>query len=131
MKPFIVKGNPIVQSKGRPRMRNVDLRSMPLDELRKLHEELWKLHEQVTQVATELAQKMTAERATIEKRLRRLKPGTRQIRARRPYPKVMPKYRNPKNRRETWAGRGSRPRWLAAQLRSGKKLNEFLIRHAH
>ena len=49
-------------------------------------------------------------------------------RARRPYPKVLPKYRNPKNRSETWAGRGKQPRWLTAQLRSGKKLGDFLIR---
>jgi DNA-binding protein H-NS len=28
--------------------------------------------------------------------------------------KVVPKYRNPKNRSETWAGRGAMPRWMAA-----------------
>jgi DNA-binding protein H-NS len=45
---------------------------------------------------------------------------------RRPYPKVLPKYRNPKGG-ETWTGRGKQPRWLTAQLKSGKKLNDFLI----
>ena len=114
-------------------MKAADLRSMPLDELWKLHEDLWKLHEQVTEVATELAQKMATEKATLEKRIGRLRPARarRWVKARRPYPPVMPKYRNPKNRGETWAGRGSRPRWLVAQLRSGKKLDEFLIRRAH
>jgi DNA-binding protein H-NS len=41
--------------------------------------------------------------------------------------KVAPKYRNPENPAETWAGRGLKPRWLAAALKSGKKLDEFII----
>lgn len=42
--------------------------------------------------------------------------------------KLPPLYRNPKNRTETWAGRGNRPRWLVAALRGGKKLQAFAIR---
>ncbi|MCD9026744.1 H-NS histone family protein [Luteimonas sp. BDR2-5] len=42
--------------------------------------------------------------------------------------KVAPKYRNPDNPRETWSGRGSAPRWLAAQLKKGKKREQFLIK---
>lgn len=41
---------------------------------------------------------------------------------------VAPKYRNPANPSETWAGRGKQPRWLAAQTSAGKKLEDFLIR---
>jgi DNA-binding protein H-NS len=41
--------------------------------------------------------------------------------------KVAPKYRNPSNRSETWAGRGATPRWLRALLKSGHKLDEFAI----
>ncbi|HEU0306732.1 MAG TPA: H-NS histone family protein [Lysobacter sp.] len=41
--------------------------------------------------------------------------------------KVEPKYRNPANAGETWAGRGKPPRWLSAYLDSGRKLEEFLI----
>jgi len=41
--------------------------------------------------------------------------------------KVAPKYRNPENPSETWAGRGLKPRWLAAALKSGKKLDDFII----
>jgi DNA-binding protein H-NS len=33
----------------------------------------------------------------------------------------MVKYRNPANAKETWAGRGNRPRWLVAALKGGKK----------
>ena len=39
--------------------------------------------------------------------------------------KVPPKYRGPGG--ETWAGRGAQPRWLAAALKDGKKLDDFLI----
>lgn len=42
--------------------------------------------------------------------------------------KVAPKYRNPANAKETWAGRGKQPRWLAAETSKGRKLEEFLIR---
>lgn len=41
--------------------------------------------------------------------------------------KVAPKYRNPLNSKETWAGRGKQPRWLAAEIAKGRKLEEFLI----
>jgi DNA-binding protein H-NS len=41
--------------------------------------------------------------------------------------KVAPKYRNPDNPSETWAGRGLKPRWLAAALKAGKKLEYFSI----
>jgi DNA-binding protein H-NS len=41
--------------------------------------------------------------------------------------KVKPKYRNPANRSETWTGRGLKPRWMVAALKSGKKLEDFAI----
>src|SRR5262245_26663131 len=37
-------------------------------------------------------------------------------------------YRNPKNRKETWAGRGNRPTWLVAALKGGRKLEAFAIK---
>jgi hypothetical protein len=40
---------------------------------------------------------------------------------------VAPKYRNPENPGETWAGRGLKPRWLAAAIKSGKKPEDFLF----
>jgi DNA-binding protein H-NS len=40
--------------------------------------------------------------------------------------KVPAKYRDPASG-ETWAGRGARPRWLVARLKTGKKLQDFLI----
>ena len=40
---------------------------------------------------------------------------------------VAPKYRNPENPAETWAGRGLKPRWLTAAIKGGKKPDDFLI----
>src|SRR5215813_1635594 len=56
-------------------------------------------------------------------------PGTRGsgIGVRGPVP---PKYRNPQNPEETWAGRGLRPKWLAAAIKGGKSADDFLIRGA-
>jgi len=41
--------------------------------------------------------------------------------------KVPPKYRNPERAEETWTGRGLRPRWLTAALKSGKSIDDFRI----
>src|SRR5436190_23447292 len=38
--------------------------------------------------------------------------------------KISPKYRNPHNRSETWAGRGAMPRWLSAFITQGRKLED-------
>ena len=103
-------------------MNSHDLKSMSADEL-------WALHERVTSI---LAREIAAEKARLEQRLRQLGRGAKSdehvSRARRPYPKVVPKFRNPKRPSETWAGRGKQPRWLTAQLGSGKKLDEFRIK---
>jgi DNA-binding protein H-NS len=41
--------------------------------------------------------------------------------------KVAPKYRNPANKSETWTGRGRKPLWVVAAIKSGKKLDDFAI----
>jgi DNA-binding protein H-NS len=43
---------------------------------------------------------------------------------------VPPKYRNPQNPAETWAGRGLTPKWLTAAIKGGKSADDFLIRGA-
>lgn len=101
-------------------METSDFQSMSVDEL-------WKLHQEI---ATELAERLAAEKARLEERLRKIEMNTnvaRLDRVRRPYPAVLPKYQNRKNPAETWSGRGKQPRWLVAQLRAGKKLDDFLI----
>jgi DNA-binding protein H-NS len=102
-----------------------NLKSMSVDEL-------WSLHELVVSV---LARKISSEQAGLEQKLRELGQNTpdsikKVSHARRPYPQVFPKYRNPVRPSETWAGRGKQPRWLTAELRSGKKLDDFRIQPA-
>jgi DNA-binding protein H-NS len=85
-------------------------------------DDLWLLHLEITEL---LQQKIQTEKLELEKRLRRLQTP---VPGRRPYPPVSPKYRNPDQPSETWAGRGKRPRWLVAQLGSGKRIEDFKIR---
>ncbi len=89
-------------------------------------DELWDLYEQVMSTLT---RKMADEKLKLEERLRRLNSDNAisRDRPRRPYPKVLPKYQNPRNPTEKWSGRGKQPRWVRAQLRAGKKLDHLLI----
>jgi len=93
------------------------------------NDELWTLYEGVSEV---LAARLVAERDVLEKRLKLLSGQSRATQsgtsARRPYPAVLPRFRNPDNTTETWAGRGKQPRWVAQQLRSGKRFEEFRVR---
>ena len=95
-------------------------------------EELFRLHDEVT---TTLNAKLIAKKRVLENCLRELSPQfeaepLREKSGRRPYPRVFPKFRNPHEPSETWTGRGKRPRWLTAQLRSGKRIEDFRIEHA-
>lgn len=99
-------------------MHRRDLKSMSADQL-------WNLHEALV---VELNRKIAVEKVRLDERLHKLCPADRAGKQERhAYPKVLPKYRNPKNPSETWAGRGKQPRWLRAELRSGKKLDDFRI----
>jgi DNA-binding protein H-NS len=92
-------------------------------------DELWSLHEEIGEV---LSTKLDAEKRELERRMALLN-GRVELRktARRPYPKVHPKYRNPEIPTETWSGRGKQPRWVGTQLRSGKKVDDLLIARTH
>ena len=92
-------------------MKPYDLKLMSVDELCSLNE----------LVVSILACKMSAEKARLDERLHQLS------HARRPYPKVFPRFRNPAKPSETWAGRGKKPGWLTAQLKSGKRIDDFRI----
>lgn len=91
-------------------------------------DELWALHEKIGDA---LGKKLAAEKKTLEGRLKLLKQARAEQTApepeRRPYPPVYPKFKNPDDPSETWAGRGKQPRWLKKQLRSGKRIDDFRI----
>ena len=103
-------------------MATANLKSMSIENLSKLKD----------QVDAVLATKVADERRTLQAELGKLSRyrgggmGAKGMRGGR-RGTVAPKYRNPDNPAETWAGRGLKPRWLAAALKSGKKLEHFAI----
>ncbi len=112
--------------------KKLDFDAMSIDEM-------WQLHEEITGV---LSVRLTTEKRELEKRLAQLRrekeirpePADQRSlkgapRERRKYPRVFPKYRNPDEPSETWSGRGKQPRWLAAALKTGHTIEEFVIRN--
>ena len=85
------------------------------------------------QIEAMLSSKVVEQRRALESELAKLgtfqggKSGSKVGRGFGPRGAVAPKYRNPENPAETWAGRGLKPRWLAAAIKSGKKAEDFLI----
>jgi DNA-binding protein H-NS len=111
------------KSKGGKKIRVEKMKTGNLDSMST--DELWSLYEQIMRI---LSSKIAEEKAQLEEKLNKLGAASPHDRKRRPYPPVLPKYRNPAHPSETWAGRGKQPRWLSDQLRRGKKLNDFRIR---
>jgi DNA-binding protein H-NS len=105
---------------------------MEINDLKsKSTDELWNVYQEVT---SQLAERIAAEKAKLDERLRKLHLGSNIAtlpRVRRSYPKVFPKYQNPKNPAETWSGRGKQPLWVKEQLRAGKELDRLLIDQPH
>jgi DNA-binding protein H-NS len=101
-------------------METVVMKRTELDRMNT--DDLWSLHVEVSQL---LQQRIHTEKLQLEERLKLLKAP---VSGHRPYPLVPPKYRNPDKLSETWAGRGKHPRWLVAQLRSGKRIEDFQIK---
>ena len=87
-------------------------------------DDLWSLHVEVTQI---LQQRIQQEKLRLEERLKLLQTP---VSGRRPYPPVTAKYCNPDQPSETWAGRGKRPRWLVAKLKSGRRIDDFRVDRA-
>ena len=100
----------------------VNLQKLSIDKLSKLRD----------QVDTIINERVAEERRAVQHKLgnldRLVSSGARVTGARRGFRgAVLPKYRNPENPAETWAGRGLKPRWLAAALEAGKTLEDFSV----
>jgi DNA-binding protein H-NS len=96
----------------------VNLKSMSIDRLLGLR----------SRVEETLGAKVVAERRTIETELSRLSRFQGAARSKSTFGRtVAPKYRNPENPSETWAGRGLKPRWLSAAIRAGRNIDDFRI----
>src|SRR5690348_14811717 len=107
-------------------MRGLNLRTMSFDDLVTLRENVVRV----------ISDKAAATRRELEQKLAAIeglglsygtKRGPKARGSKLKGRKVAPKYRNPQNRSETWAGRGATPRWLRALLKNGRKLEEFAI----
>ena len=117
-------------------MKSINLKQLSVDDLLSLRD----------RVNAMLESRVDHERQQLESRLKRLqrfkssttefrKPNSAVAKIAKPARKkksksngkVAPKYRNPENPSETWAGRGLQPRWLRAALSSGKSIGDFQI----
>ena len=97
-----------------------NLKSMSVDNLSKLRD----------QIDAALATRVADERRVLQAelgKLSRFADGRLRFKGVGGRGVVPPKYRNPDNPAETWAGRGLKPRWITAALKSGKKLEQFAI----
>jgi DNA-binding protein H-NS len=110
-------------------LKELDLESASTDDL-------WALHESLARL---LSARISSEKRELEKRLAvlghaahgaggSLTQPRRTLVEKRSYPRVFPKYRNPAKPLETWSGRGKKPRWLVAALKSGGKIEDFKIK---
>jgi DNA-binding protein H-NS len=90
-----------------------------------------KLQDLKNKIEAAISAKVTERRRELEMELSKLARfgGGKAIKVARGGPRgpVAPKYRNPENPAATWAGRGLKPGWLTAAIKSGKTLDDFLI----
>ena len=109
-----------------------NLSSLSMDELWALHEEVGNmLSEKIKNEKRELEERLAKLSGRMTAKISRANPQVAERRkVRRKYPPVLPKFQNPSDPSETWAGRGKQPRWLVLQLKAGKKINDFLIDRA-
>jgi DNA-binding protein H-NS len=76
-----------------------------------------------------IARRVEADKKQLEENLRELRQfrKTKSTKPRKAYPKVLPKYRNPRDESQVWSGRGLRPKWLQEALAAGGNLKKFEI----
>src|SRR5579864_6678639 len=89
----------------------MNLKSMPVHKLMGLR----------SRVEAALTNRVAEKRRTLESELAKLTRATTHLNRGRGGArggKIAPKYRNPDNPSETWAGRGLKPRWLAAAFKA-------------
>jgi DNA-binding protein H-NS len=88
-------------------------------------EELWTLHEKISVI---LATRIEAETQQLKDRLDELSRSLAlPSRKRRRYPKVLPKFQNPTQSAQTWAGRGKQPRWFSEMIEAGMSIDDLRI----
>ena len=105
-------------------MSNVDLNEMSLKELHAVAEQAQQTIEKkrkdgVKELRKKILQDIKDNGLTLGDVFPALKGKTRGP--------VAPKYANPADETETWTGRGRKPKWVEAELSSGKTLEDISI----
>ncbi len=109
-----------------------DLAQLSIPELRAVIAEAESLiaarkDEELQKTYQEFAEKARALGMTVDQILAIGAKGGRAKQASGDKKPVAIRYRNPANPSETWTGRGKQPRWLAACIASGAKLQDFAV----
>ncbi len=103
---------------------NIDVNSMSLKELKELHTQTARA------IATFEDRRKKEVMAALDERAREMGfslaevMGTATTRKRSP---AVAKYANPADASETWSGRGRKPRWFEAALKSGKSPDDMAV----
>lgn len=102
----------------------MDLNALTLKELKDLQSQTARA------IAGYEERKKQEARAALEESARALGFSLAELVSTQPARKRKParaKYANPANPSDTWTGRGRKPRWAEAALKSGKSLDDLLI----
>ncbi len=103
---------------------NIDLNALSLKELKELQSQVGKA------IATFEDRRKKEALAELEEKAKSMGfslaelTGVSTVRKRAP---AVAKYANPNDASETWSGRGRKPRWFDAALKSGRKLEDLAI----
>lgn len=106
---------------------SIDLNSMDRKELEKLRKDVDKalgsLDDRERKAAMAAAEKAAQQHGYSLSELT----GTSSGSSRKSGSKGVPKYRNPADPKQTWTGKGRRPRWMVEAEASGRPLSDFEI----
>jgi len=102
----------------------IDVSTLSLDELKKLQKDVAKaidsFEDRARKKALAEADAVVRQHGfTIDQLFGKAPKATRAA--------VAPKYANPSDPSQTWTGRGRKPRWIIAELESGKTLEDMSI----
>lgn len=109
-------------------MAKIDLSSLSVDDLEKLIKdagiEIVKRQKERVLEARDKAISVLEQYGVMAEEIMKV-PG--RVRAERK--QAPPKYRNPKDPNQTWAGRGRKPGWLVSELKKkGVKIEDFAVK---
>ncbi len=103
---------------------DINLQEMSLKDLKDLHAQVTRA------IATFEDRRKKAVMLALDEKAREMGFSLSELLGQTPTRKrtpAVPKYANPANKAETWSGRGRKPHWFAAVLKSGKSPDSMAI----